>query len=133
MRILTDEVRGNLLAVAKKYSSRGDFELRSSGEIHDRHVFVDGRGWMIGQSVKDAARKKPTYMVEIGAGLAPSNPENLRRGSVRQRRSSRVDPMPSVMFGTAFLGPNGETFKTADFLGQGAFGEVYRAVGEASG
>lgn len=41
--------------------------------------------------------------------------------------------MPSVMFGTAFLGPNGETFKTADFLGQGAFGEVYRAVGEASG
>jgi serine/threonine protein kinase len=41
--------------------------------------------------------------------------------------------MPSVALGTTFVGPNGETFKTTDFLGQGAFGEVYRAAGEASG
>jgi len=41
--------------------------------------------------------------------------------------------MPSIILGTAFTGPNGETFKTTDFLGQGAFGEVYRAVGEESG
>src|SRR6266481_6019099 len=40
--------------------------------------------------------------------------------------------MPSVVFGTSFVGPNGETFKITDFLGQGAFGEVYRAVGETS-
>ena len=33
--------------------------------MHDRHVFADSRGWIIGQSIKDAARKKPTYMVEI--------------------------------------------------------------------
>jgi hypothetical protein len=68
VRILSDQVRGNLDAVARKYSARGNFELRSSGDVHDRHVFVDGRGWMIGQSIKDAAKKKPTYMVEIGAG-----------------------------------------------------------------
>ncbi len=41
--------------------------------------------------------------------------------------------MPSVPLGTTFRGPNNETFKITDFLGQGAFGEVYRAVGEKSG
>jgi hypothetical protein len=40
--------------------------------VHDRHVFVDGRGWMIGQSIKDAAKKKPTYMVEIGVAMLPA-------------------------------------------------------------
>jgi hypothetical protein len=72
VRILTDKIAGNLLAVAGKYAGRGDFELRSSADVHDRHVFVDGRGWMIGQSIKDAAKKKPTYMVEIGAAVAPT-------------------------------------------------------------
>lgn len=72
VRVLTDQVRGNLLAVANKYASRGNFELRSSGEVHDRHVFVDGRGWMIGQSIKDAAKKKPTYIMEMGIGLVPT-------------------------------------------------------------
>src|SRR3984893_18185179 len=41
--------------------------------------------------------------------------------------------MPSIPIGTTFAGPNDEIFKTSDFLGQGAFGEVYRAVGETSG
>src|SRR5580704_3055177 len=41
--------------------------------------------------------------------------------------------MPSVALGTTFAGLNGETFKITDFLGQGAFGEVYRAAGETSG
>jgi len=41
--------------------------------------------------------------------------------------------MASIALGATFVGPNGETFKTTDFLGQGAFGEVYRAVGEKTG
>jgi len=41
--------------------------------------------------------------------------------------------MPSVPIGTTFVGPSNETFKITDFLGQGAFGEVYRAAGETSG
>jgi eukaryotic-like serine/threonine-protein kinase len=41
--------------------------------------------------------------------------------------------MPSMVIGSSLLGPNGETFKITDFLGQGAFGEVYRAVGDSSG
>jgi hypothetical protein len=72
IRVLTDQVRGNLQAVANKYATRGNFELGSSAEVHDRHVFVDARGWMIGQSIKDAARRKPTYMVEIGATFVPA-------------------------------------------------------------
>jgi hypothetical protein len=72
VRILTDQLKGNLESVANKFATRGRFELRSSDKVHDRHVFVDGRGWMIGQSIKDAGRKKPTYMVEIGAGLVAS-------------------------------------------------------------
>jgi len=41
--------------------------------------------------------------------------------------------MPSIVLGTTFIGPHDETFRTTDFLGNGAFGEVYRAVGEDSG
>ena len=33
--------------------------------MHDRVLFVDQRGWVIGQSIKDAAAKKPTYLIEL--------------------------------------------------------------------
>ena len=46
---------------------------------------------------------------------------------------SLTNKMPSIALGTTIVGPNGETFKTTDFLGAGAFGEVYRAVGETTG
>lgn len=65
VRIVTGDIRGNLEAVAKKYATRGGFELRRGKEVHDRVVFVDGRCWLIGHSIKDAAQKKPTYMVEF--------------------------------------------------------------------
>ena len=39
--------------------------MRSSAEIHDRMVFVDNRAWVTGQSMKDAAKSKPTYIVEL--------------------------------------------------------------------
>jgi eukaryotic-like serine/threonine-protein kinase len=41
--------------------------------------------------------------------------------------------MTSIVLGTTFTGPDGEIFRTTDFLGNGAFGEVYRSVGETSG
>jgi serine/threonine protein kinase len=41
--------------------------------------------------------------------------------------------MPSVTIGTTLAGPNEELFNITDFLGNGAFGEVYRAAGEQSG
>jgi hypothetical protein len=64
VRVLTSQVSVSLRAVAEKYSKRGNLELRSSKDAHDRVVFSNDRCWVIGQSIKDAARKKPTYIVE---------------------------------------------------------------------
>jgi hypothetical protein len=44
-------------------------EVRASSAIHDRVVFLDGCScWVLGQSIKDAAKSKPTY-------LAPLDPQ----------------------------------------------------------
>jgi hypothetical protein len=40
--------------------------------VHDRHIFVDRRGWAVGQSIKDGAKRKPTYVVELSANLVPA-------------------------------------------------------------
>lgn len=65
IRVVTDQLRGAVQAVAEKFAKRGQFELRTSKDAHDRHVFVDSRGWVIGQSIKDAAAKKPTCIIEL--------------------------------------------------------------------
>lgn len=64
IRVLTQQVGPALKAVAEKFAKRGNFELRSSQDVHDRVIFADDRCWVIGQSIKDAAKKKPTYIVE---------------------------------------------------------------------
>lgn len=64
VRVLTNQVPDSVRLVAEKFSKRGGFELRSSMDVHDRVIFADDRCWVIGQSIKDAARKKPTYIVE---------------------------------------------------------------------
>jgi hypothetical protein len=64
VRVLTNQVGHPLRLVAEKFAKRGWFELRSSKEVHDRVIFADDRCWVIGQSIKDAAKKKPTYIVE---------------------------------------------------------------------
>jgi hypothetical protein len=63
-RLLSTNVPGPMLALAKKYAAGGNFQLRYSTVIHDRVIFADSRVWVIGQSLKDAAKKKPTYVVE---------------------------------------------------------------------
>jgi hypothetical protein len=64
IRILTNQLSDPLRIVAGKFASRGNFELRSSKDVHDRVVFADDRCWVIVQSIKDAAKKKATYIVE---------------------------------------------------------------------
>lgn len=64
-RILSNRIGPNVETVARMYASKRPLELRSSAAGHDRAVFLDQRGWVIGQSIKDAARKKPTYMIEL--------------------------------------------------------------------
>ena len=69
VRILSNNIGPNVEAVAKKYANSRPLELRSSGSIHDRMIFLDQRGWVTGQSIKDAAEKKPTYLIELNEPL----------------------------------------------------------------
>jgi hypothetical protein len=63
-RLLSNNIPANALQLAQKYSSGGNLKLRNSNGIHDRVLFADNRVWLCGQSLKDAAKKKPTYIVE---------------------------------------------------------------------
>jgi hypothetical protein len=68
IRLLSNQISPTVKAVANIFAkSHSNFELRSAQSLHDRVVFIDDRCWVIGQSIKDAAAKKPTYMVEIAA------------------------------------------------------------------
>ena len=57
------------LALAQKYATGGNLQARSSAAIHDRVLFADNRVWVCGQSLKDAAKKKPTYIIELDEPL----------------------------------------------------------------
>jgi hypothetical protein len=63
-RLLTANVPPDVKTLAQKYAAGGNFKFCSSNSIHDRVLFADGRVWVAGQSLKDAAKKKPTYIVE---------------------------------------------------------------------
>ncbi len=69
VRILTNKIGANVETIARMYAKSRPLELRSSADIHDRAVFLDQRGWVIGQSIKDAAKKKPTYLIELDEPL----------------------------------------------------------------
>ncbi len=63
--------RASLESVGKKLkASHDDFEMRSSTNIHDRIVFIDDRAWVTGQSFKDAAKSKPTYIIELNDAVS---------------------------------------------------------------
>jgi len=65
VRILSNNIGANAETVAKMYATNRSLTLRSSADVHDRMLFIDPRGWVIGQSIQDAARKKPTYLIEL--------------------------------------------------------------------
>jgi len=64
IRILTQNMTGKFEAVAKRFSQeRNRFEVRVA-QVHDRYLIVDGRAWIIGQSLKDAG-KRPLAITEL--------------------------------------------------------------------
>ena len=65
VRILSNKIGSNVHTIATMYSKNRPLELRSSAESHDRVIFIDQRCWVAGQSIKDAAQRKPTYLVEL--------------------------------------------------------------------
>ena len=61
-------------------------EVRISRSIHDRVVFVDDRScWVLGQSVKDAAKTKPTYLAPLSSDAA-----KLKRPAYEQLWSTAI-------------------------------------------
>ncbi len=68
-RLLGANIPSDVVTLGQKYAGGQNFQLRSSNSIHDRMIFVDQRVWACGQSLKDAAKKKPTYIVEIDEAL----------------------------------------------------------------
>ena len=65
VRLLTNlKIAPDVVTVAGMLKRKRQIELRCDARIHDRYVFIDGRGWSIGASIKDAARNSPTAMVE---------------------------------------------------------------------
>jgi hypothetical protein len=69
VRILSGRIGTNVETVARMYVKNRPLELRSSADIHDRMLFIDQRGWTSGQSTKDAARNKPTCLIELSEPL----------------------------------------------------------------
>ena len=67
VRVLSHNLKEPVKAISRIFAVNHRFELRSSSTYHDRMLFVDNRCWAIGQSLKDAAVKKPTYVVELDA------------------------------------------------------------------
>ena len=48
-------------------------EVKSSKGIHDRVIFIDNYVcWVLGQSVKDAAKAKPTYLAPLSPDVVPA-------------------------------------------------------------
>ena len=63
----TKQQHDNFLKVAAKISKKPgiNFELRENADVHDRLFFIDKTCWVSGQSIKDAAVKKPTYLLKV--------------------------------------------------------------------
>ena len=68
VRLLTSKFDSATEAVIKKYEAKSSicFQAKRSPDIHDRVIIIDGTAcWVLGQSIKDAAKKKPTYIAPL--------------------------------------------------------------------
>lgn len=68
MRLLTKNPSQILKKVILKFAAKSsiNFEARNSHHVHDRVIFIDNIScWVLGQSIKNAASKKPTYFIPI--------------------------------------------------------------------
>lgn len=64
------DVAGRIAAFKSQFGVEP--ELRKTKDIHDRLVILDGSDcWIVGGSIKDAG-KKPTYLVPLQPGIAPT-------------------------------------------------------------
>jgi hypothetical protein len=73
VRLLVGKYAAKVKPAAEKFVVQFEvlIEVRQSQAFHDRLVFVDGDVcWVIGQSIKDAAAAKPTYLAPLAPDVA---------------------------------------------------------------
>jgi hypothetical protein len=69
-------------AAADKYISQfGEIlQIKKTRAVHDRVIFIDGYVcWVLGQSLKDAAKAKPTYLVPLSPDVIPAKLEEYEQ------------------------------------------------------
>src|ERR1022692_2884793 len=74
VRLLSNKGSAALKPAVEKFvaQSKMTVEARRSNEIHDRLFFLDDSScWVLGQSIKDAATSKPTYLVPLDSDTMP--------------------------------------------------------------
>ena len=79
VRLLLNHKAEKVLPASQRYIAQyGEvLKLRKSKTLHDRVIFVDGYVcWLIGQSIKDAAKAKPTYLVQLPPDVVPAKLQN---------------------------------------------------------
>lgn len=79
VRLLSNKQAETLIPSAQKYNAQHGavLELRKSNSLHDRVIFIDNYVcWLLGQSVKDAAKAKPTYLVPAPPDIVPEKLNN---------------------------------------------------------
>jgi hypothetical protein len=79
VRLLTSKFDSATEAVIKKFQAKTsiDFQAKRSPDIHDRVVIIDGTAcWVLGQSIKDAATKKPTYIAPLPSDVVTLKEEH---------------------------------------------------------
>jgi len=73
VRLLVREYTAKVKPAAEKFIAQYGalLEVRSSNAFHDRLLFADGDVcWVIGQSIKNAAALKPTYLAPLSPDIA---------------------------------------------------------------
>lgn len=70
IKILTKNPPNSFKTVGIMLTQQRTLEIVDSQHVHDRYVFIDEECWMIGSSIKDAAKKKPTVLVKLDGGKA---------------------------------------------------------------
>lgn len=73
LRLLANKYGLRLKAALAAFSAQHgqSAAIRTSAAFHDRVIFIDGlSGWVLGQSIRDAAASKPTYLLPLAADIA---------------------------------------------------------------
>jgi hypothetical protein len=73
IRLLVGKASPDLKAAAEKFAAQhhANLQIRTSNQLHDRLVFIDRDVcWVLGQSIKDAAVKKTTYLAPLSPDVA---------------------------------------------------------------